>query len=97
MVAVARSDPNVVWGGPAEQLRNSVSSGDGVYKSVDGGRTWKNMGLGKRSRSAASRSIAGTPNIVYVSALAASMVPTKSVASTKQPTAEDLEARTLRR
>jgi photosystem II stability/assembly factor-like uncharacterized protein len=45
-VAVAPSDPNVVWVGMGEaNPRNSVSWGDGVYRSGDGGKTWKNVGL----------------------------------------------------
>ena len=45
-VAVAQSDKNIVWVGTGENNpRNSVSYGDGVYKSTDGGKTWKNMGL----------------------------------------------------
>src|SRR5205823_6527700 len=47
-VAVAPSDAKVVWVGTGEHNpRNSVSYGDGVYKSSDGGKTWKNMGLKK--------------------------------------------------
>src|SRR5262249_12823944 len=45
-VCVAPSDRNIVWVGTGENNpRNSVSYGDGVYKSADGGKTWKNMGL----------------------------------------------------
>lgn len=45
-IAVAPSDPKIVWVGTGESNpRNSVSYGDGVYKSTDGGKTWKNMGL----------------------------------------------------
>lgn len=45
-VAVSASDPNIVWVGTGENNpRNSVSYGDGVYKSTDGGKTWKHMGL----------------------------------------------------
>src|SRR5262249_27091217 len=47
-VCVAPSDKNIVWVGTGENNpRNSVSYGDGVYKSTDGGKTWKNMGLKK--------------------------------------------------
>ena len=45
-VAVAPSAPDIVWVGSGEATaRNSVAPGDGVYKSEDAGRTWKNMGL----------------------------------------------------
>lgn len=46
-IAVAESDPNVVFVGTGEHAVRGVmtSFGDGVYKSVDGGKTWKNMGL----------------------------------------------------
>jgi len=45
-VAVAQSAPDIVWVGTGESTaRNSVAPGDGIYKSEDAGRTWKNMGL----------------------------------------------------
>ena len=44
-IAVAPSDSKIVWVGTGEaNPRNSVSWGDGVYKSTDGGETWKQMG-----------------------------------------------------
>lgn len=45
-VAVSSSHPDIVWVGSGEATaRNSVAPGDGIYKSEDAGRTWKNMGL----------------------------------------------------
>src|SRR5262249_45755348 len=47
-VCVAPSNRDIVWVGTGENNpRNSVSYGDGVYKSTDGGKTWANMGLKK--------------------------------------------------
>ena len=69
-LAVSQSNPDIVWVGTGEATcRNSVTIGDGVYKSVDGGKTWTNMGL-KETRHI-SRVIInrGDPNIVYVAAM----------------------------
>jgi len=45
-VTVSQQDPNLVWVGTGESNnRQSGSWGDGVYKSTDGGRTWRHMGL----------------------------------------------------
>ncbi|HVZ78958.1 MAG TPA: hypothetical protein VG818_13330 [Gemmatimonadaceae bacterium] len=45
-VVLDPNNPNVVWVGTGENnAQRSVSYGDGVYKSIDGGRTWQNMGL----------------------------------------------------
>jgi photosystem II stability/assembly factor-like uncharacterized protein len=45
-IAVAPSDPNVIYAGTGEaDIRSSLSSGDGVYKSMDAGKTWRNVGL----------------------------------------------------
>jgi len=45
-IAIAPTDANLIWAGTGENNnRQSSSWGDGVYKSADGGRTWKNMGL----------------------------------------------------
>ncbi len=69
-VAIAPEDPNLVWVGTGENNnRQSSSWGDGIYKSTDGGKTWRNMGLAK-SRHIAR--IVVDPNdldVVYVAAL----------------------------
>ncbi len=45
-MAIAPSNPDIMYVGTGEpQLRDCVSWGDGVYKSVDGGKTWTNIGL----------------------------------------------------
>ncbi len=68
-VAIAPSDHNIVWIGTGEaNLRNSTYYGDGVYKSTDGGKTWKYMGL-KESHHIGKVIIHPTdPDIVYVAA-----------------------------
>jgi photosystem II stability/assembly factor-like uncharacterized protein len=69
-VCVAPSDRNIVWVGTGEaNPRNSVSYGDGVYKSTDGGKTWKNMGLKKSFQIGRIAIHPKNPNIVYVGAL----------------------------
>ena len=50
-LAVAPSDPNVVWAGSGEAfIRSNVSSGDGVYRSTDAGASWTHMGLPESGR-----------------------------------------------
>jgi photosystem II stability/assembly factor-like uncharacterized protein len=50
-LAVATSDPNVVWAGTGEAwIRSHISVGQGIYKSTDAGKTWKLMGLEKTGR-----------------------------------------------
>ena len=45
-IAVAGSDPNVIYVGTGEAcIRGNLAQGDGIYKSVDGGKDWKNVGL----------------------------------------------------
>src|SRR5262249_20567254 len=64
------SNPNVVWVGTGEaNPRNSVSWGDGVYKSTDGGATWQNMGLKETHHIGRIVIHPTNPEIVYVAAL----------------------------
>jgi photosystem II stability/assembly factor-like uncharacterized protein len=69
-VALAPSNTDVVWVGTGESnVRNSVSFGDGVYKSTDGGKTWQHMGLRDSERISAIVINLQNPDIVYVGAL----------------------------
>lgn len=69
-VAVAQSNPSIVWAGSGEATcRNSVTIGDGVYKSTDGGKTWKNMGLADTRHISRIVINMGDPNIVYIAAM----------------------------
>lgn len=47
-IAIQQSNPSTVWVGTGEgNPRNSINIGEGIYKSIDGGRTWRKMGLDK--------------------------------------------------
>ena len=69
-VCVAPSNRNIVWVGTGEgNPRNSVSYGDGVYKSTDGGDTWQHMGLKSTFQIGRIAVHPKNPDIVYVGAL----------------------------
>ncbi|MBV9216087.1 MAG: glycosyl hydrolase [Acidobacteria bacterium] len=69
-IDAADSDPNIVYVGTGEEtVRGNVQSGDGVYKSTDGGKTWKNIGLGDTQQISRVRVNPKDPNIVFVAAL----------------------------
>jgi photosystem II stability/assembly factor-like uncharacterized protein len=72
-VAIDPSDPdNTYWVGTGETwTRNSVSYGDGIYKTSDGGKNWSKLGLDKTDRIASIQIHPSNPNIVYVAALGA--------------------------
>ncbi len=69
-LAVAPSDPNVIYAGTGEtSIRIDVSHGDGMYKSVDAGRSWSHIGL-KDSRFIGKIAVhPQNPDILYVAAL----------------------------
>jgi len=69
-VAVAPSDANVVWVGTGESYCTRMStSGDGVYKSTDAGKTWTNVGLRDSQHIARIMIHPTNPDIVYVAAM----------------------------
>jgi len=66
-VAVSESDPNTIYVGEGEQtLRGNVSSGNGVWKSMDAGETWKFIGLEGSEHISRIRIHPTNPDIVYV-------------------------------
>jgi len=69
-IAVSESDNNVVYVGTGEHAVRGVmtSYGDGVYRSVDGGRTWKNIGLQNTRHISNVVVHPNNPDIVYVAA-----------------------------
>ena len=69
-LAVAPSDPNIVWAGTGEPwIRSHISLGWGVYKSTDAGRHWSRMGLENTGRVSRVLIHPTNPDIVYVAAL----------------------------
>jgi photosystem II stability/assembly factor-like uncharacterized protein len=69
-IAVAPSDPNVIYVGTGETcIRGNVSHGDGVYKSTDRGKTWVNVGLRDSRHIAKIRIHPTNPDLLYVAAL----------------------------
>jgi photosystem II stability/assembly factor-like uncharacterized protein len=69
-LAVAGSDPNVIYAGMGEAcIRGNASNGDGVYKSVDAGKTWRNVGLKDSYHIGAVVVHPRNPDLVYVAAL----------------------------
>src|SRR5689334_11413479 len=69
-IAVAPSDPNIIYAGSGEaDMRSDISFGDGIYKSTDAGQTWTNVGL--RDSRQIGRIVVHPkdPNLLYVAAL----------------------------
>src|SRR6185369_12550923 len=66
-VTIDPKDPKTIWVGTGESwMRNSVSIGDGVYKSTDGGENWTNVGLSESERIAKILVNPNQTNTVYV-------------------------------
>jgi photosystem II stability/assembly factor-like uncharacterized protein len=69
-IGVSESDPNVVYVGMGESpIRGNVSHGDGVYKSMDAGRTWRRVGLEDTRHIGRVRVHPKNPDVVFVAAL----------------------------
>ena len=67
-----KSPDQVLWVGTGEcWTRNSVSVGDGIYKTMDGGKSWKDMGLKETERISSIQINPNNPNEIYVGALGA--------------------------
>jgi photosystem II stability/assembly factor-like uncharacterized protein len=69
-IAVAPSDPNVIYVGTGEaDMRSDIQQGDGMYKSTDAGKTWTHIGLADTRQIGKILVDPGDANIVYVAAL----------------------------
>ena len=69
-VAVAPSNPDIIYAGSGEGLqRPDLSTGDGLYKSVDGGKSWRNMGLRDAQQIGGIVVDPGNPDRLFVAAL----------------------------
>jgi photosystem II stability/assembly factor-like uncharacterized protein len=69
-LAVDPTNPNVVWAGTGEaHIRSNVSIGNGVYKTIDGGRTWSHVGLEESGRISRIIVHPHDPDVVFVAAL----------------------------
>jgi len=68
-LAIAPSDPNVVWAGTGEAfIRSNVSIGNGVYRSTDAGETWRHLGLEGSGRIGRIVVHPTDPDVAYVAA-----------------------------
>lgn len=78
-VEVAQSDPNVLYAGGGEKtVRGNVSSGYGVWKSVDAGKTWQQAGLEKTRHIPRLKVHPDNPDVVYAAVLGNIYKPTEA-------------------
>ena len=90
-VAVAPSDPKVIYAGTGESdIRSALSSGNGVYKSTDGGKTWKNVGLQDTRQISRIVSIRTIRTLSTSARSAMPTDPTANAAYSSRPTGERL-------
>ena len=69
-IAIQQSNPSIIWVGTGEgNPRNSINLGEGIYKSLDAGKTWKKMGLEKTICIHRIVIDPVSPNTVYVAAI----------------------------
>jgi photosystem II stability/assembly factor-like uncharacterized protein len=69
-VAINQSNPDIIWVGTGEgNVRNSTSIGGGIFKSTDGGKSWKLMGLANSERINRIALHPDNPDIAYVAAM----------------------------
>ena len=69
-IALAPSEPSVIYAGMGEStIRNNASSGDGVYRSVNGGLTWTHLGLAATRHISSVRVDPTDSDVAYVAAL----------------------------
>jgi photosystem II stability/assembly factor-like uncharacterized protein len=69
-IAVAPSDPRVIYVGTGEaDMRSDVAQGDGMFKSIDAGKTWRQIGLADSQQIAHIEVHPTDPSLVYVAAL----------------------------
>ncbi len=69
-VVIYQANPNIVWVGTGESnIRNSAGVGRGVYKSLDGGKTWNFIGLEKTETISRIQLDQTNPNVAYVAAM----------------------------
>lgn len=69
-IAIQQNNPQVIWVGTGEgNPRNSINLGEGIFKTIDGGRTWRRMGLEKTRNLHRLLIDPGNPDVVYAGAI----------------------------
>ena len=75
-ITVAPSDPNIVYVGMGEaEIRSNITYGDGVYKSTDGGKSWRHSGLKQADAIGNIEVHPQNPNLLYAAALGNPFAP----------------------